>query len=109
MITLHCFRLPLFGDVYWILDFVADGRVEGVVGASEGTTTTSYRGTGNVIGRRSRTVVQETRVVRILVCGGFSVYVWEVCVGVLANTSVSNSMGTQLLKGWVRLHWQARG
>lgn len=59
--------LPLFGDVHWVLDFIADGCVQSVIGALKGATSTSNRGTGYIISHRSWTIVVETWIVRTLV------------------------------------------
>ena len=59
--------LPLLGDVHWVLDFIADGRMQCIVGALEGAASTSYRGAGYVVCHGTGTVVVEKWVVRTLV------------------------------------------
>ena len=60
-------RLPLFGDVHRVLDFIADGRVQSIIGALKGATSTSYGGAGYIVSHRTRTIIVEKGVVRTLV------------------------------------------
>ena len=47
--------------------------MEGVIGAGKGSSSAPYGGTRHVIGHRTRTVVEETRIVRTLIRDWLSV------------------------------------
>lgn len=60
----------MLGDVHGILDFIADGRVQSIVGALKGASSASNGGAGYVISHRSRAIVVEKWVIRTLVTAG---------------------------------------